>query len=358
MSSRGTVSTLTRATAFDVDDELLWDGDYLATTVAFQSYRSLRRFIARHVVPRADSRIRRLLNSAPEECARRLAGDSRALDAWAVALWSVDIECYANYRLWNCLSRADGQAEARRAVLNRDAMAMEFNVKAPNGALSVAQAQWLLQHATMAVLRHRFGRARALAQGMANAGEAVLGDELIGPSSLSLAGEVLNTGDLQFTADAEVMRDVLVPRPQRCLDVRRLAAAEVDLRRLQKLKALCAGICLRYTWRDGWTVAPSTEPRVDAGVIIKRNRLFTQGRPAFVIFATSNGFCARMVDVPLEVLDECAWKAIDTLRHAYTRYAKQQSRQFDEDGLSSATGLGQVSHRIDYADQFANRSVK
>lgn len=327
MNSRGMVSTLARATAFNVDDDWLWDGDYLATIVAVQSYRSLRRFIARHVAPCADSQIRRLLRSDPEACARRLADDSRALDAWAVALWSNDIECDVFGRLWNRHLHCGERAEVTRVVLNRDAMAMEFDVKAPNGALRVAQAQWLLRHATLAVLRHRFGRARALAHGMANAGEAVLVDDLIGPSRLSLAGEVLDTGDLHFTADAELMQDVLVPRPQRPKDERRIVATEFDRQRLQKLKGLCAGPCLRYTWRDGWTVAPSTQPPVDAGLLIKRNRLFTQGRPAFIIFATSTGFCARMVDVPLEVLDECAWKTIDTLRHAYARYRKHQSGQ-------------------------------
>lgn len=34
-----------------------------------------------------------------------------------------------------------------------------------------------------------------------------------------------------------------------------------------------------------------------------------------------------MVDVPLEVLDDQPWMAIDTLRHAYVRYRRQQAGQ-------------------------------
>ena len=151
--------------------------------------------------------------------------------------------------------------------------------------------------------------------------------ELIGLSRLTLFGEVLDGGDLQFTADAEVMQDVLTPRPQRDKGERRIAAAEAHQRRLQWLRGLCTGLCLRFSWRDGWTVSASTVPDIAAGIAIKRNRLFAEGRPAFILFATLTGCCARMVDVPLEVLDDQPWMAIDTLRHAYVRYRRQQAGQ-------------------------------
>jgi hypothetical protein len=320
------VSTRARASAFNFKDELLWDGDYLAAIVAMQSYRSLRRFITRHVAPHADRRIRELLKREAEERAGMLTNDGRALDAWTVALWSYDIELRVHQRLWSRWHPTCA-GDAPKVALNKDSMAMEFVVKAPHGRLHVAQAHWLLRHATMANLTHRFARARALARGMAQAHDIELEGELIGLSRLTLFGEVLDGGDLQFTADAEVMQDVLTPRPQREKAERRIAAAEAHQRRLQWLRGLCSGLCLRFSWRDGWTVSASTVPDIAAAVAIKRNRLFAEGRPAFILFATSTGCCARMVDVPLEVLDDQPWMAIDTLRHAYVRYRRQQAGQ-------------------------------
>jgi hypothetical protein len=43
---------------------------------------------------------------------------------------------------------------------------MELTVKSPNGLLRVPQADRVLRHATLATLRHRFARAKALAIGI------------------------------------------------------------------------------------------------------------------------------------------------------------------------------------------------
>ncbi len=317
-------STLAKASAFGATGEILWDGDYLARIVAMQSYQSLRRFITRHVAPHADSRIRCLLRLGAEARARALLDDPRMLDAWAVAIWSSDLERMVSLRLWTQLSHPVVLDRIPRVVLDRDAMGMEFAVKAPNGPLRTVQAGWLLGHATLATLRHRFARARALARGMARAGDAVLGKDMLGGNSLALTGEVQDGGDLKFTVEAEPMRDTLTPRPHQTKAQRRMAAEVLRQQRLQKLMQLCAGPCLRFSWRDGWGVASSSVPSLGVGVGVKRHRLFAVGRPAFVLFATQTGWCARMADVPLEVHDDMPWKVIDTLRHAFTRYKKLQ----------------------------------
>jgi hypothetical protein len=81
MAKTELIITQSCASAFDPDDDVLWDGDYLAYVVASQSYRRLRKFITRHVAPRADARIRRLLRIGAEERARILSNDPRAMDA-------------------------------------------------------------------------------------------------------------------------------------------------------------------------------------------------------------------------------------------------------------------------------------
>ncbi len=335
-------STLAKASAFGSEGEILWDGDYMAYVVAMQSYRSLRRFITRHVAPHADSRIRCLLRLDAEARARTLLDDPRALDAWAVAIWSSDLERKASLRLWTQLSHPEMLDRIPQVVLDRDAMGMEFAVKAPDGPLRAAQADWLLRHATLATLRHRFARARALARGMARASDAVLGKDMLGGNSLVLTGEVLDGGDLQFTVEAEPMRGTLAPRPHQTKVQRRMAAEVLRQQRLQELMQLCTGPCLRFSWLDGWGVASSSVPNPAVGVNVKRHRLFAVGRPAFVLFATPTGWCARMADVPLEAHDDMPWKVIDTLRHAYTRYKKLQEGRAAEFAAPAADQPAEV----------------
>jgi hypothetical protein len=323
--------TLSCASAFDPDDDVLWDGDYLAYVVASQSYRRLRKFITRHVVPHADARIRRLMRVSAEERARIISDDPRAMDAWAVAIWSSDLDRKAVSRHWTKSSEPWTARDPKPPiVLDRDAMGMELTVKAPKGLLRVAQADWVLRHATLATLRHRFARAKALAVGMARAGDADSGQDMLGANKLALTGEVLDTGALQFTVNAEPMCDTLTPCPQRTKEERRLADESLRQRHLAEIKERCAGPCLRFSWREGWGVAPSSVPDLAAGVSVKRHRLFAAGRPAFLLFATPTGWCARMVEACLEVHDDLPWKVIDTLRHAYTRYKKQQDERARE----------------------------
>ncbi len=325
---RATTSTLSGPEAFPAKDDLLWDGDYLARVVASQSYRSLRRFIAGHVAPHADSRIRRLLQLNTEKRVEALVRDPRALAAWAVALWSMDLECNAKLRLWEAwedLRQPTRRECVPRAVLDRDSMGITLSVSAPSGPLRVAQGTWLLQHATLAVLRYRFGLAQALALGMAQAHDGELSKGMLGRNRLELTAEVLPSGGLRFTVEAEATAPTLVPRPHRSKNERRRLWEEAKQQRLQALRGICSGPCLRFTWRDGWEVVSSSVPDVADGITIRKNRLFAEGRPAFVLFAAADGYCARVIDAPLEVVDGTPWKAVDTLRHAFSRYRKHPS---------------------------------
>ena len=329
-------TTSARASAFDMDGELLWDGDYLAFVIAAQTYRSLRRFITHHVAPGADSRIRSMLCLEIDPRAKVLSQDPRALDAWAVAIWSADLEGKASHPRWTIPSTPCGRdREASRPSLVRDAMGMTLSIKAPDGPLRVSQGDWILGHATLAILRDRFARARALAQGMADAGEAELGGEMIGRNRLTLTGEVLQCGELRFTVDAATLPNTLAPRPHRSKSERRARLIELGRRRRDQLSQICAGPCLRFTLRDGWRVATSAVPDLAAGIDVRRNRLFCDGRPPFILFSIPGGWCARMIEAPVEVLDDAPWKTIDTLRYAYSRYLFNQI-----DRVSKATAEG------------------
>lgn len=332
MTGKVTATMSARAAAFNNKDAVVWDGDHLAEAIALESYRSLRRYITRHVAPRADARVRKLLRHGLEERAEMVSCDERSLNAWAVALWSQDLEAHAFARHWHRRADLSVRDSDHWLSLNQDAMEMELKVKAPGGRLRTGQCEWLLGHATLAIMKHRFVRARAIALGMARARMVELDDGLIGRSNLVMSGELKDSGDLKFTVHAEAADDQLAPRAIRSKGERRCAAAELSRQRLETFRMLCAGPCLRFTWREGWCVASSTAPQLDASVIVRRNRLFVEGHPLFILFPAASGYCARMVDVTLEVLDDEPWKAIDTLRHAYTRYKRLSVDRRNQDG--------------------------
>lgn len=305
--------------AFDQKGESLRFGDEMAREVALRAYRFLRRFIVDHLVPDADARIRRMLSMQPRARAVRMRQDPRAIDAWAVAIWSSDMEMAALCRLW---TRQPIMSERQRIsiTLNRDAMGMAMDISLGHRPLLASQGEWLLWHATMALLRHRFGKARALAAGMAKAGYADLGEAMVGPSRLTVSGEVLSDGGVHFRVTGEVMSGLLQAAPS-SLKAQRAAAASQEQHRVGEARArICAGPCLRFCWREGWSAGSATAPNVAAGVVVKRNRLFLKDRPAFIIFATPTGWCARTIHEPVEVHDSEPWTAIDTLRHAVVRY--------------------------------------
>lgn len=325
MARTGLTVTEAGATAFSDDDEVVRDGDYLAYVVAAQSYRALRRYITRHVVPRADAQIRRLLSLAPDQCAQQISDDPRALAAWAVAIWSQDLEREVSSRLWLQPAAAPGRRGMPRAVLDRAAMSMELDVAAPEGLLRQAQADWLLRHATLAVLRHRFARARAVAHGMAQAGDAELCESTIGRNRLTLAGEA-DVRTVRFTIQGERTENVLLPRPHGTKAARQAERLE----QLRQRAQVCVGPCLRFSKRDGWGVATSSAPDAAAIAMLRRHRLFVEGRPHFLLFPTTTGWCARMERAPLETLDLEPGGAIACLREAYRRYRTLQVERAKE----------------------------
>lgn len=311
--------------AFDPAGETLHDGDYLANVIAVRSYKEMRRFLVRHVAPHADGRIRKLLALDDESRALLLSKDQRAVDAWAVAIWTADVERHARRRLWFDAAGSDPYRHVPSVIVDRNAMGMFFPIKAPGGTLTVPQAQWLLRHATLSTLLHRFARARSLVEGMVNAGSVGLGEDMLGPNRLEMRGELLLSGEMRFVARGAPMNGSFESLPHRTKEARRAFSDDARRRRVEALQRLCSGLCLRFSWHAGWVVVASSTPDRD-GHGVKRHRLFAEGRPHFVIFETSTGWCARLVAIPLEVHDEKPWMAIDTLRIAFERYRQLPGR--------------------------------
>jgi hypothetical protein len=133
--------------AFDPNGEALRDGDQLANAISVQSYRELRRLLVRHVAPHADGTIRKLLALDEESRTQALSRSQRAVDAWAVAIWTADIERHARERLWFDGAGSEPYRPVPYVKVNQAAMGMTFPTKAPGGRLTVPQAQWLLRHA-------------------------------------------------------------------------------------------------------------------------------------------------------------------------------------------------------------------
>jgi hypothetical protein len=315
-------STLTRAgpTAFPQDTPFpLKYRDHLAYVAAIRSYRRLRRFITRHVIPHADARIRKLLRLSPRQRALALAHDPGNVDAWAVAIWSEDLERDVRFRLWG--ASLDEYAGTSSGFLDRSAVAMEFDVVVQHGPMGRRQARWLLEHATLAVLKHRFNQARAIAAAMAAAGDATCSSDLIGRSQLTVSGEI-SSSRVQFAFTDDAPHEPLAARQLRSKSVRKNAQAMLRRARQEELASCCSGRCLRFCWREGWLAADSSKPTLDTIGSIKRHRLFVQGRPHFVLFRTITGWCARMEAAPIEAHGAQPCDAIGALRHAYTQHHK------------------------------------
>lgn len=326
--------TTADAARFDPQSDPSWDFNYAAHRAAYLLYRPLRRFIAKHVVDKAHPRIRRLLALPTSEAlGSALAADPRDRDAWALAMWLMAIEPGVQRRLWTRqeLSTYRSFEEGRSWVKLGRQINFEVRVEVGTGQLNLTQSDWMLTHAAGTAMRALWAEARLLAAGMARAGDGSWDPEMLNQAvPLILNGRLGLSGAMSIRYEGVAISAVMQARPHGNKAARRRAIEQADAARLQSVRALCKGPCLRFSFEHGWRAVESSEPtKLAAPLDIRKMRLFAPGRPHFYCFPTDKGlWCARLKDRPLEVVEDERWKAIDTLRHAGSRYLKMFGQMF------------------------------
>jgi hypothetical protein len=324
---RESIVVTAEAARFDPKSGPSWDFTFAAYKSAMELYRHMARFIRRHVISRSDARIRRLrgLNSS-SKVGEAMARDEADRTAWAYMMWCRRLEPDAHVRLW----RGPKARELFRRhnpyrpdiELGRHALDYELKVDLAEQQLNISQSDWMLRHASAAALRYIWAQALDLARGMAQAGVGGWG-----PGMLEERTDVLVTGSLgpsgavDLVVEGPAVVAPLQPRGTRPKEARAAEYAKLQESRRAEIREICAGPCLRFTYESGWQVvdAANTPTSVD----VRRRRLFAAGRPAFFLFETlDGGYCARLCERRLEVLDSAPWRAIATLHQAVLRYER------------------------------------
>lgn len=325
-----------------------WDFTYAAYKSAMELYRPMARFIRRHVISRSDARVRRLWGlKSSGKVGEAIARDEADCAAWAYMMWCRRLEPDVHVRLWRGSKARELFRRHNRyrpdIELGRHALDYDLNVDLGEQQLNVSQSDWMLQHASAAALRCIWAQALNLAGGMSQAGAGAWGPGMLEErTDLLLTGRLEKSGGVHLIVDGPALVAPLQPRASRPKEARVAEYAKAQESRQAEIREICAGACLRFTYESGWQVvdAANTPTSMD----VRRRRLFAPGRPAFFLFETPDGgYCARLCERRLEVVDSAPWRAIATLQQAVLRYERMYG-PVAHAALDRSTGAG-VSSR-------------
>lgn len=324
---RESIVVTAEAARFDPKSGPSWDFTFAAYKAAMGLYGSMARFIRRHVLSRSDARIRRLRGSkSAGKVGEAMARDEADCAAWAYMMWCRRLEPDAHVRLW----RGPKARELYRRhnpcrpdiELGRHALDYDLNVDLAKQQLNISQSDWMLKHASAAALRCIWAQALDLASGMAEAGVGGWGPGMLEErTDVLVTGRLGSSGAVHLVVEGPAVVAPLQPRATHPKDARVAEYAKAQESRRAEIREICAGPCLRFTYGSGWQVVDAAN--VPTSVDVRRRRLFAPGRPAFFLFETSDaGYCARLCERRLEVLDSAPWRAIATLHQAVLRYER------------------------------------
>ncbi len=140
-------------------------------------------------------------------------------------------------------------------------------------------------------------------------------------TDLLLTGHLEPSGAVHLVLEGPAVVAPLRPRATRPKEARIAEYAKAQESRRTEILDICAGPCLRFTYESGWQVVDAAH--TPTSVDVRRRRLFAPGRPAFFLFETTDGgYCARLCERRVEVVDSAPWRAIATLHQAVLRYER------------------------------------
>jgi len=311
------------------------------TSPALAIYRSIDRYLRRHVTPNSHAMLIRWISSGdPMLIGREIWGSSKAQAAWAYLLWIFTIEPTVQRRRF----RVSGLATASRGwcvVFHAESFAQAFAldrreaVRIHDSAPLVGAALLQAWHAAMQAARSM--AARRLASW--------------GPGTLRL-DPAAQTVDERFLEERpkDLLGGTVRPSKQRRLQQR----ADDFARRSEELDKFFGDPCLLFDGTD-WNVSP--EPTTDAPTVSKpaalcfvKARLFgIPGQPRVILRRSADGWTARLIVQPIQVSGDSERACFALLREACRQFLKGRSTAWKVDAEIETGGIVRRTSLIEYA---------
>ena len=286
-------------------------------------YRSMARYLRRHVVRQSDRWVAAFQASAnPLEVAQLLRTGRHALTSYADMLWSHRIEPDIEARRWpyRKIPIPPMQPGPEAKLLHE-----RIGFVGRGGPLSdehwpEAARDWMQYQmagtALLSLWHDAMARAAtAAATGIANWEENT---DLTDLCDWVAIGQP--EGRLRFLS-LSIERHWLVPLPRTGKTQRREQVRQAQALRWQALEAACRDSCLTWTPKEGWCVRASCVP--DAVRWRCHRLLGLHGiHPRFWLYTSSGRFVARLCSYRLQATADTAQGAIEALRQSVRQYAK------------------------------------
>ena len=286
-------------------------------------YRSMARYLRRHVVRQSDRWVAAFQASAnPLEVAQLLRTGRHALTSYADMLWSHRIEPDIERRRWpyRKIPTPPMQPAPVAHLLHE-----RIGFVGRGGPLSdehwpEAARDWMQYQmagtALLSLWHDAMARAAtAAATGLANWEENT---DLTDLCDWVAIGQP--EGRLRFLS-LSIERHWPLPLPRTDKAQRREQGRQAQALRWQALEAACRGSCLTWTLKEGWSVSASCAP--DAVRWRCHRLLGLHGiHPRFWLYTSSGRFVARLCSYRLQATADTARDAIDALRRGTRQYAK------------------------------------
>ena len=279
-------------------------------------YRSMDRYLRRHVAPHVHALLIRWINSGdPMLIGREIWGSAQAQAAWAYLLWIFTIEPTVQgrrFRMTDLVTAVHGRGVVFHAESLAGAFALDrTDARRIHDSAPLAGAA-LLQIWHAAVQAARSMAARRLAHW--------------GPGTLRFDPHAAGV-DAQFLEERP--KDLLGASSRPARQERLQQRADEAARRNQQLENFFEGPCLLFDGTD-WKTSSDVKTDRPAALDFIRARLFSvQGRPKVILRQSSDGWLARLVDQPIQVFGNSKTMCFTLLREACRQFIKSNPSRWN-----------------------------
>ena len=292
------------------------DGRYWEVTPATRAYRSMLRYLRRHVTRGAEPFSADFLSQPdPVRIANVMRSNHMATVAYAELLWSTHLEQHIRRRRWPYRPVEQGQGGDHVGRFEPPSPAFDT---LPFIFQDRAWLTWVQYQAARTSLLSCWRQAQHLALRAVRTGIA---DGSMTDGADAWRWSTVRCGSVARFIALESQPSLAWALPLHDKAHRRRAHIAASARRQCAMEDACAGMCLTWCEVAGWTVEASYIPN---GSRVDRHRLLGvgQARPHFWLFGSEGQYVARACETKLQVRAETARAAIEGLRQAVAQYRR------------------------------------
>jgi len=330
---------------------------YWSTGPGTWVYRSMARYLRRHVVRESDRWVAEFQGSGnPLHIAQLLRSGRHALSSYADMLWSRRIESGIEDRRWpyRKVSTPPTKPIPAANLLHERIGLTPGPGREPAKPLSAASRSWMEYQIAGTTLLALWHDAMVKAATAASTGLARWEEDTDDTDLCDWVAIRQPDAGLRFlTLSIERRWLQALPRTEKSQRQRR--AQQDQERRRRTLQDACRGACLTWTPREGWSVVESYEPNTPTAC--QRHRLLgiQSVRPLFWIFTSGELFVARLSAYRLQATAQTPKEAIEALRQCVRQYARTYGTQHLGDvrkpippvvSLKKVDELAELEHRL------------